>query len=151
MKVNVNLTIIFLIAIFIIIFHYYNTEKFKASCDNYTCSLDDQIINTLKYYINIICPTLKNVEIYSGKESVTVDKNIIYICLRDKNNIYYSMDILLYVTLHEVAHKISKSYSTQNHNEEFQNNFNKLLELAHNKNLFSDKNINIPNDYCKNS
>lgn len=143
-----NLLIIILIVVCIIIFHYYTTEKFKASCNSYTCPLDEQIINTLKYNISIICPNLQNVQILSGTESLTIDKNIIFICLRDKNDNYYSMDILLYVTLHELAHKISKSYSTEIHNDEFKDNFKKLLQRAYDKNLLQ-KNIDIPENYCK--
>jgi hypothetical protein len=143
-SIGILLMLIFCIAIF----HYYKTERFKAKCDEQTCQLDDYYINMIKYYISQICPSLNNLEIYSGEESVTVDKNVIYICLRDKNtNKYYSMNILMYVALHELAHKISKSYS-KDHNAEFQFNFDKLLNMAYNKQIMT-KPVFIPSDYCK--
>jgi WLM domain. len=120
-------------------------EKF---CDT-DCQVDISVINHLKNVVKTIAPEIVNYEILPGKESVTVNKEKIYICLRDpKTKGIYSFEILLYVTLHELAHVLSSTYSTKSHNTEFQNNFSKLLKRAYEKN-FLPPNTVIPDDYCK--
>jgi len=108
---------------------------------------DKQVIQGLKQIVSIIDPKFSSLRIYPGKESQTVDKQNIYLCLKDKLGNYYSTDILLYVLLHEIAHVMSKSYSTNTHNEEFHTNFNNLLRKAYDLQLL-DENVNIPQNYC---
>lgn len=120
---------------------FFKSERFET--------LDDQYLKRLKSVINQVCPSLKNYEIFQGNQSVTVDKKKIYICMRSpKDGYLYDFDILTYVTLHEVAHVLSKTYSTRSHNEEFYQNFASILNKAYSLNLLKP-NIQIPDDYCK--
>ena len=124
--------------------------KFKKEtfCDA-QCQEDVKIIAHLKSILRMIAPEIVNYNIQPGIESVTVNKENIFICLRDpKTKKIYPLDILLFVTLHEFAHVLSKTYSTKSHNGEFKNNFNNLLKQAYKKN-FLTSNIVIPDDYCQ--
>jgi len=114
-----------------------------------TCQEDLRVIEHLKSILRSIAPEIVNYNIQPGDESVTVNKENIYICLRDpKNNQLYPLDILLFVTLHEFAHVLSKTYSTKSHNGEFKTNFNNLLKQAYTKNFLTST-IVIPDDYCQ--
>ena len=109
---------------------------------------DLELIKNIKDKLHTINPKYCDLNIYPGNESVTMNKKYIYLCLKDVNNQYYSLDILLYVTLHEIAHTMSNSYSTHSHNKEFYENFEYILNEAINKGILF-KNIKIPKDYCK--
>jgi len=85
-------------------------------------------------------------QIYPGSRSYTVNKEHIYICLRDKDA-FYDFDTLLYVTLHEMAHAISKVYSPDHTDPEFIANFNMLLRRARKLGLLRSH-VHIPKDYC---
>jgi hypothetical protein len=124
-------------------------KKNEQFCNTEECRVNMNVIDHLKNVLKSIAPDAPNYTIYPGNESVTVNKEHIYICLRDPTNgSIYSFDILLYVTLHELAHVFSKTYSTKSHNSEFKTNFEKLLKRAYEKNLLPE-NISIPNNYCK--
>ena len=131
-----------LIIILILFLFYHYTRK-----ENFTN--ENEYVTKLKKIISIIDPEFSDLEIYPGKESVTVDKKRIYVCLRDPDTKeYYPFDVMLYVTLHEIAHLKSKTYSIKNHNEEFKLNFNELLSQAHNKGILQ-KDVDVPKNYCK--
>lgn len=105
------------------------------------------MITNLNTAIFQICPELK-FSLFKGEKSFTIDKKEIFICLRNKKTKQiYDFDILLYVTLHEIAHVISKTWSNKNHNEEFHNNFKRLLKIARDKKILSE-NVHVPSDYC---
>jgi hypothetical protein len=123
-----------------------NQEPF---CNTKECVIDNSTLDHLKNILKTLVPEATNYSIQPGKESVTVNKENIYICMRNPNNgELYSFDILLYVTLHELSHVMSKTYSTKSHNDEFQTNFKKLLDRAYEKN-FLPREVNVPDDYCK--
>lgn len=121
----------------------------ESFCTTEKCRIDQDMIRHLKSTLNVIAPDSPYYEINPGSESVTVNKEQIYICLRnpDKNTVY-PFDILLYVAIHELAHVFSKTYSTKSHNDEFKSNFEKLLKRAYDKNLLSQT-VVVPEDYCK--
>lgn len=70
---------------------------------------------------------IRETELDSSDTSYSVDKGEeLYICLRDKNSFkLHQINILMFVTIHELAHLMSKSYG---HNEEFNKNFIFLLK-----------------------
>jgi WLM domain. len=123
---------------------------YESFCSTSECKTgDEDTIRHLKHVLQTVAPDAPEYDIKSGKESVTINKEQIYICLRNPNtSILYPFDVLLYVTLHELAHVFSKTYSTKSHNDEFKTNFSKLLNRAYGKNLLST-NVVVPDDYCK--
>ena len=70
---------------------------------------------------------------------------IYFICLKDENNEYYPINMLIYVLLHELSHKINKD--DIGHTEKFHNIFQALIEKAHNMGIY-DASIPPIKHYC---
>ena len=70
----------------------------------------------------------------------------IYLCLRSKkNNEIHKMNVLMYVTIHELAHLASVSIG---HTKEFYDNFYYLLEEAEKINIFKKTDSTKTIEYC---
>ena len=94
---------------------------------------DKDLIRNLKFYTN-------------DSESFTIDKRVIYICVKNhRKKQYYDENLLMYVTLHELSHVICDEIG---HTEKFKLIFSGILNYAHNMGYF---NYNLPLDqkYCK--
>jgi len=103
------------------------------------------VINDLKQKLILIDPMFKDLDIReSSVEAYAVDKSIIYICLKDAQNVPYEMPVLLYVLLHEVSHILNKK--SYGHDEHFHKIFDKLLCLAAKKGVY-DPNAPHPEYY----
>lgn len=144
-----NILIIIIVIFITLLLIFWTTRNYERFCETEECQADVDTIKHLKNVLKNIAPEVTNYDIKPGTESVTINKEKIFICLRDPDNgQMYPFDILLYVTLHELAHVLSKTYSTKTHNLEFRNNFDKLLKRAYEKN-FLPVNVTIPDNYCK--
>lgn len=103
------------------------------------------MINVVKNHLATINPDYKSIPIREGESSYTENKSIIYLCLKDpKTGELYSLNTLIYVTLHEIAHMISKNYG---HGDEWKRNFKRLTDEAIRKRLY-DPSRPVPDDYC---
>ena len=67
---------------------------------------------------------MKETDLYRGDKSYTINKERVYLCLKDENNQYYSLNMLIYVLAHEYSHVICESVG---HTEEFHAIFEDLL------------------------
>jgi hypothetical protein len=81
---------------------------------------------------------------YKGDKSYTINKEKVFLCLKDKNNEYYSMNILIFVTLHELAHVLS---TTIGHDKNFNDIFDALLKKAAEMKIY-DPSIQMDQNYC---
>jgi hypothetical protein len=88
---------------------------------------------------------LNEVSLYKGNKSYTINKEKIFLCLKDKNNEYYDTNMLIYVLLHELAHSLCDEVG---HTKKFNDIFNALLKEAVKKNIYDDKKPIIQN-YCQ--
>ena len=88
---------------------------------------------------------MKNINLYKSNKSYTINKERIYMCLKDETGNYYSENMLIYVLLHELGHVLSKSIG---HTDEFYRIFDDLLLEATKNNLY-DPNQPIVKDYCQ--
>lgn len=104
----------------------------------------DPVLSELKEQLAELHPKFKNVELYVGDKSYTINKKRVYICLKDEKGRYYSRNMLCYVILHEYAHMLCDEIG---HTEKFGQVFQKLLKQAAERGLY---NPNIPpvSDYC---
>ena len=50
-----------------------------------------------------IFPELGPLKVFQGDKSYTVNKDKIYLCIKNRHGQYYNDDVLCYVLLHEVA------------------------------------------------
>lgn len=106
---------------------------------------DDPMLFKLKEILKPLHPGIKSLKLYKGKKSYTINKDKIYLCLKDEKGDYYPTNHLLYVFLHEYSHFLNKD--DIGHTEKFHQIFEDLIEKAHNMGIY---NASIPpiENYC---
>lgn len=107
---------------------------------------DSPMVKKIKDYFAKINPDYAKIPIQEGTESYTEDKQVITLCLKDPQGNYYSMNTIVYVALHELAHVLSPVYDN-NHGKEFKEEFMKLLNKAIQLGIYNP-NIPMPPTYC---
>jgi len=108
-------------------------------------SSNDPILRRLKQKLVAVHPKVNDLTFFEDKESYTINKKDVYLCLRDENNEYYNENMLIYVTLHEVAHAICDEIG---HTQKFHEIFESLLDRAYNMGIYNPS-IPIIQDYCQ--
>lgn len=89
---------------------------------------------------------MRNIRLFRGDKSYTINKEKVYICLKDDNGQYYDHNMLVYVVAHELAHVLCDEIG---HTDKFHKIFDDLLvELA--KSGVFDPSIPIIDSYCEN-
>lgn len=88
---------------------------------------------------------MKEINLYKGDKSYTINKKHIHLCLKDENGQYYDKNMLIYVTLHELAHVICDEIG---HTDKFHKIFEELLLKANEQKIY-DPSIPIIHDYCQ--
>jgi hypothetical protein len=85
----------------------------------------------------------------SRSESYTDNKRLIVLCIQDPDtHEYYSMNTIMYVALHELAHVVTKNWDLgEDHGAEFRANFDKLLKRGEELGFYNSR-IPIPPTYC---
>jgi hypothetical protein len=92
-----------------------------------------------------------SVKLYKGDESYTINKEKIFLCLKDENQEYYKNNMLIYVLAHELCHVLCDSVG---HTQEFYEINNAFLEEIQQpcgnppKKLY-DPDLGIILNYCK--
>jgi hypothetical protein len=104
----------------------------------------DDKITELKYRVGKVFPLVNELEIYVGDKSYTINKEKIFLCLKDKNEKYYDGNMLVYVLLHELSHVLNDEVG---HGEKFQRIFNEVLEKATEEGIY-DPNKPLIQNYC---
>ena len=148
-----------LIIIFICLFLAYCIYKQIVLYENY--KYDPNIIDLTNIFKNFFNNTNKTwptnlsmlnnrnimneVNIYRGNKSYTINKENIYMCLKDENGDIYPTNMLVYVLAHEFAHVLSQSIG---HTDEFNVIFSSLLEELEKDGIYNS-NENIIQDYCE--
>lgn len=105
----------------------------------------DPMLKILKDILLPLDPVVKKINFYKGNKSYTINKEKVYLCLYDENNQYYPLNMLLYVTIHELAHVLNKV--DVGHTESFHKKFDELLDRAIELNIY-DPSIPIVKNYC---
>jgi Zn-dependent peptidase ImmA (M78 family) len=88
---------------------------------------------------------IDKIPISKGEKSYTINKEKIYICLKDEHKRYYSENMLIYVILHEIGHVLCDS---QGHTEEWRIIFEALQEYAKERGFWNAREP-IINNYCE--
>ncbi len=90
---------------------------------------------------------MSEVTFYRGEKSYTINKEKVYMCLKNstKGGEYYDEQTLVYVLLHELAHVLCPNVG---HTKEFQEIFDALLDVAVKDGIYDPKSV-IPLDYCE--
>ena len=110
-------------------------------------SYHDPLIDRIKDDLLKVDPRVEELSFHASNESFTEDKRFVYLCLKDKDGKYYDYNMIMYVSLHELAHAFSDSVDTDHSGKEFKDNFRNLLNKAQTLGLYDPK-IPLVYDYC---
>jgi hypothetical protein len=140
-KKNVGDTIMIIISLILIVgiisfFIYTQITEFYA--------MNEPKILEIKEKLRKVHPRVDSLDFFAGNKSYTINKQKVYLCLKDENGKYYEMNMLIYVALHELAHVLCDEIG---HTDKFKRIFEDLLIDAENKGIY---NPNTPPilDYC---
>jgi hypothetical protein len=115
-------------------------ERMDDTYDKYY----DPKLDNLKQRLLPVFPELQHVEMSGSNKSFTVNKEDVYICMKDERNQYYEDNMLIYVILHELAHVLCDEVG---HTEKYKEIFRGLLKRAQVAGLY-DPNQPPIDDYC---
>jgi len=88
---------------------------------------------------------IDDIKISPGIRSYTENKNDVFLCLEEpKTKKYYELNMLMYVTLHELAHIFCDEIG---HTDKYKAIFKKILKMAEQVGIY-DPNIELPKKYC---
>ncbi len=88
----------------------------------------------------------RNITLYEGDKSFTVNKEKMTLCLKEPGtNNYYDDNTLIYVAIHELAHA-ANPYDV-GHTKHFYDKFDELLKRAERMGLYNP-NKPMPDNYC---
>jgi len=107
----------------------------------------DPMLSKLQSTLLPLDPRVRHLRFYEGKKSYTLNKRKIYICLKDEHKEYYDFNMLLYVTIHELAHVLCDEIG---HTAKFDFIFHQLLQKAAHLGIY-DPHKPILTDYCNHS
>lgn len=105
----------------------------------------DPMLHVLKKVLTPVHPVMSKLKLYKGDKSYTINKEKIFLCLKDENGEYYDLNMLVYVLLHEVAHLLNDE--NIGHTKEFYDIFDDLLEKAYKIGVYN-KEIPVVKNYC---
>ena len=88
---------------------------------------------------------MKDISYYRGDKSYTINKEKVYICLKDDNGNYYDENMLIYVIAHEMAHCICDEIG---HTDKFHYIFEELLKLLTQEGYYNPS-IPVIRNYCE--
>jgi hypothetical protein len=88
---------------------------------------------------------LSEISLYRGNKSYTINKEKVFLCLKDSNGEYYNTNTLVYVLLHEISHVICNEIG---HTELFHEIFTEILDKAHGLGIYNPS-ILVSTDYCE--
>ena len=74
------------------------------------------------------------IQVSEAKESYTINKRDMRLCIRDEEGKYFNRNMLVYVALHELAHVKCKSIG---HTPEFHTIFAGLLKKAESEGIYN--------------
>jgi hypothetical protein len=88
---------------------------------------------------------IKNeISLSKGKKSYTINKEDIFLCLKDENDKYYNDNMLIYVLLHEISHSVCDEIG---HTEKFNKIFHAFIDKAVELKIYDNK-IPLIRNYC---
>ena len=105
---------------------------------------EDPMLAELRKRLQPVFPEIDKVILLKGAKSYTINKKRIHLCLVDKDGKYYDINMLTYVTLHELAHVKCDEIG---HTNKFHKIFDSLLKTASQHGVYDPKKP-ITKDYC---
>jgi hypothetical protein len=106
---------------------------------------NDPKLRELKKKLEVLHPVVKDLDFYEGERSYTINKEKVYLCLKDENGNYYNDNMLMYVLLHEISHSLCDEIG---HTEKFHDIFEDLLKRATAAGLYNPS-LPLVKNYCE--
>lgn len=106
---------------------------------------EDPMLSQLRSKLLPVFPEINKVILLRGTKSYTINKKRVHICLKDEKGDYYDENMLIYVTLHELAHVKCDEIG---HTKKFHKIFEDLLKRATDHKVYDPKKPIIKN-YCE--
>ena len=131
-------SILVILVLCVMILRYHQRESYSEQ---------DPIITRLHADMVRVDARLANIKFHASKESYTLDKREVFLCIRDKSGKLYDYNFLVYVGLHESAHVLSKIYDQKHTSPDFINLFAELRRRAVELNIW-DSSQPLIVDYC---
>lgn len=88
---------------------------------------------------------MKEINLYRGDKSYTINKEKVYMCLKNNDGEYYDINTLIYVLAHELSHVICDEIG---HTEKFHRIFEDLLKEMTDEGIYNPSK-KIRTDYCE--
>jgi hypothetical protein len=126
------------IALLVYLFSRHRRQK-----DTYDRYLDPRL-DALRDKLAPVFPELRTISLYGSNRSFTINKQHVYICMKDEHGNYYDENMLVYVLLHELAHVLCDEVG---HTDKYKQIFRSLLHRAHEADLY-DPEIPPLDNYC---
>lgn len=113
----------------------YCTEKYQQR---------DPMLYEIRENLSLLSPKAKQLKFYEDNKSYTINKQKVYLCLKDDQDDYYPMNMLMYVAIHELAHVLCNEIG---HTPKFHDIFSDLLLRATEIGIY-DPDIPVIQNYC---
>ena len=89
---------------------------------------------------------MNEIIMYRGHKSYTINKEKVFICLKNDDGKYYGFNMLVYVTAHEIAHTLCIE---NGHTELFHTIFQALLHELAIAGIYNPS-VPVERNYCSN-
>jgi hypothetical protein len=87
----------------------------------------DPKIDELRRKLLMVHPKAHSIKFYHDKKSYTINKQEIYLCIKDDQGEYYEENMLMYAALHELAHVLCDEVG---HTDKYWAIFDDVLKAA---------------------
>jgi len=134
-----NILFVFLLLFFISVMIY----LIVSQVNEYYAQMDP-MLHRLKDHLSPLHPRVDSLQFFEGNKSYTINKQKVYLCLRDENKEYYDFNMLVYVSIHELAHVVCDEVG---HTKKFHEIFDRLLKKAAKMGIYDPRKPIIQN-YC---
>ena len=152
MKITFERVCIFILIIVIIILIVEQIEEYSLQDDpklmEIKTAIEPLFSKNIKYtgILDVINKRdiFNELTFYKGNKSYTINKEKVFLCLKDKQDNYYDMNTLIFVTLHEISHSLCDEIG---HTAKFNKIFDELIKKAAEMKIYDPKK-SIVQDYC---
>lgn len=121
----------------------YLLSRHRRQSDSYDRYVDPKL-DELRDRLSTAIPELRTISLYGSNRSFTINKQHVYICMKDEHGKYYDENMLVYVLLHELAHVLCDEVG---HTEKYKQIFRGLLHRAHEAGFYDPEKPPLDN-YC---
>jgi len=106
--------------------------------------IKNKIAKMIPYFDKHERGRLTRLKLQPDIKSYTINKHDMHLCLEQSDGNYYDENILIYVTLHELAHIFCNEIG---HTDAYFNIFERLLRIADKVGIY-DPTMALPKEYC---